>query len=297
VSGAIWATVSGAGFGLFQALNGRAVRDLDNVYVSTFLQLLVAAGVLLAASLATEDLSVLGDATAWGIVAFALAGMIHFFAGWTTLNLSQVRIGAARTSPLLSMTPLFGLGFGVVLASQIPGWLAAVGIALTIAGAYLVTDPGGGQRPHLRDSAFGLATACAWSASAIFTLEGLEGLDSPLLGVTIGMLSAALAYGVLLAITRMPLQLGRQASDPLALKLKLFAGVIVALATWGRWLALDDADVAVVLALNLISVPVVLVVAPIVSGRHVEIVNRKIWAGATLVLAGSLLLIGESGGQ
>jgi len=289
VSGAVWASVSGAGFGLFQAFNGRAVRDLDSVYVSTFLQLLVAAGVLLTASLATEDLGALREATAWAIVAFALAGMIHFFAGWTTLNLSQARIGAARTSPLLSTTPLFGVVFGVALASQVPGLLAAVGISLTIGGAYLVTDPGGGQHPHLRDSAFGLATACAWSASAIFTLEGLDGLDSPLLGVTIGMLSAALAYGALLAVTRMPLRLGEQAHDAMALK--LLAGVIVALATWGRWLALDDADVAAVLALNLISVPVVLVVAPIVSGRHVEIVTGRIWAGAGLVIAGSLMLI------
>lgn len=293
MSGPVWAAVSGTGFGLFQALNGRAVRGLESVYVSTFLQLLVAAGVLLVASLATEDLHTLDEATTWGMVAFALAGMIHFFAGWTTLNLSQARIGAARTSPLLSTTPVFGVVFGVLLASQVPGWLAAVGIVLTMAGAYLVTDPGGGRRPHLRDSAFGLATACAWSASAIFTLEGLDGLDSPLLGVTIGMLAAATAYGVLLAVTRAPLRVRAQARDAMALK--LLAGVVVALATWGRWLALDDADVAVVLALNLVSVPVVLFLAPIISGRHVEIVNRRIWAGAALVLAGSLLLIGEAG--
>ena len=292
MSGALWATASGIGFGLFQALNAKAVRDLGNAYVSTFLQLVIAAVVLLAVSLATEDIGDLADATVWGIVAFALAGMIHFFGGWTTLNLSQQRIGAARTSPLLSTTPAFGLAFGVAAASQVPGWSSAIAIALTIGGAYLVTDPGGMERLHLRDSAFGLATACAWSASAIFTLEGLDGLDSPLLGVTIGMLAAVLAYATLLAITRTPVRLGER--SPGALMPKLLAGVIVALATWGRWLALDDVDVAVVLALNLLSVPVVLVVAPLISGRHVEIVTARIWAGAGLVIAGSLLLIAEA---
>jgi drug/metabolite transporter (DMT)-like permease len=291
VSGALWATASGIGFGLFQALNAKAVRDLGNAYVSTFLQLVIAAVVLLAVSLATEDIGDLADATVWGIVAFALAGMIHFFGGWTTLNLSQQRVGAARTSPLLSTTPVFGLLFGVALASQVPGWLSVVAIALTIAGAYLVTDPTGVQHPSLRDSGFGLATACAWSASAIFTLEGLDGLDSPLLGVTIGTLAAALAFAALLAITRTPVRLGER--SPGGLAPKLLAGVIVALATWGRWLALDDVDVAVVLALNLLSVPVVLVVAPLISGRHVEIVTARIWAGAGLVIAGSLLLIAE----
>ena len=72
MSGALWATASGIGFGLFQALNAKAVRDLGNAYVSTFLQLLIAAVVLVAASLATEDLGDLVHATVWGIVAFAL---------------------------------------------------------------------------------------------------------------------------------------------------------------------------------------------------------------------------------
>ena len=42
MSGAAWAALSGVGFGLFQALNGKAVRDLESVYASTFLQLLAA---------------------------------------------------------------------------------------------------------------------------------------------------------------------------------------------------------------------------------------------------------------
>ena len=289
MSGAGWAALSGVGFGLFQALNAKAVRGLDSVYTSTFLQLLVAAAILAAAAAGTEDLGTLGDISAWGIAAFGLAGMIHFFVGWTTLNLSQSRIGAARTSPLLSTTPLFGLAFGAAAAGQVPGPLAAAGIALTIGGAYLVADPGGGERARLGDSGFALVTACAWSLSAIFTLEGLDELDSPLIGVTIGMLAAALAYGIPLALFPARLRVSAQAWDALALKLA--AGVVVALATWGRWVALDDVAVAAVLALNLLSVPVVLLVAPMISGRHVEVVTANIWGGAALVTLGSLLLI------
>jgi drug/metabolite transporter (DMT)-like permease len=289
VSGAAWAALSGVGFGLFQALNAKALRGLGSVYASTFLQLVVAGAVLAAATVATEDLNALGDASAWGITAFALAGMIHFFVGWTTLNLSQARIGAARTSPLLATTPLFGLVFGAALASQVPGPLVAAGIALTIGGAYLVADPGGGQRARLRDSIFALVTAGAWSLSAIFTLEGLEDLDSPLLGVTIGMLAAALAYGAPLLLSPGSFRLAADARDALALKLG--AGVVVALATWSRWVALDDAEVAVVLALALLSVPMVLLLAPLISGRHVEVVTAKVWGGAALVMLGSLLLI------
>jgi len=289
VTGAVWAALSGAGFGLFQAVNARAVRELDSVYLSTFLQLLVATAILAGAALATEDLAELGEASAWGLIAFALAGLVHFFVGWTTLNFSQARIGAARSSPMLSTAPLFGLLFAVVITSELPGWVAIGGIALTIAGAYLVSDPGGGRRASLSDSGFALATACAWGLSPILTVEGLEELDSPLLGVTLGMLASALAYGVLIAASSIPVR--GAAGARTALNLKLVAGVIVAFATWGRWIALDDAAVAVVLALQLLSVPVVLVLAPIISGRHIEVVTIRIWAGAALVVAGSLVLV------
>ena len=281
MSGAAWAALSGAGFGLFQALNARAVRDTASVYASTFLQLLVAAAILAIAALVTEDISELADASLWGLVAFALAGLVHFFVGWTTLNFSQARIGAARSSPLISTAPVFGLVFAVIFTSEVPDAAALGGIALTIAGAYLISDPGGGRRARVRDSGFALATAAAWGLSPILTVEGLEELDSPLLGVTLGMLAAAVAYGGLLAITRTPVRGAFASRD--ALKLKLLAGIVVAFATWGRWISLDDTDVGVVLALQLLSVPVVLVLAPIISGRHVEIVTAKIWAGAGLV--------------
>jgi drug/metabolite transporter (DMT)-like permease len=289
VSGAAWAALSGSGFGVFQALNARAVRDLDNVYVSTFLQLLLAAAILAVAALLTEDVGELGEASAWGLIAFALAGLLHFFVGWTTLNLSQARIGAARTSPLLSTSPLFGLVFAAAFFSDLPEWVALGGIALTIAGAYLVADPGGGQRARLADSGFALATAAAWALSSILTVEGLEELDSPLLGVTVGMLAAAFAYGGLLASSSTQLRGSLGARE--AIGIKLIAGVVVALATWARWVSLDDASVPVVLALQLLAVPVVLLLAPVISGRHVEVVTVKVWLGAGLVTLGSLLLI------
>jgi hypothetical protein len=47
----------------------------------------------------------------------------------------------------------------------------------------------------------------------------------------------------------------------------------------------------VVLALNLLAVPTVLLLAPVIAGRHLERVDARIWLGATLVVAGSLALI------
>jgi drug/metabolite transporter (DMT)-like permease len=290
VTGVLWAAASGIGFGLFQSVNVRAVRQLEDVYVSTFLQLLVAAAVLLAACIVAGDLPLLSHASAWGWISFALAGAIHFFLGWTLLNASQDRIGAARTSPLLTMTPLFGVAIAAVTLGQLPGAAALGGIAVTVAGALVITDPRSEAGIRWQDGAPGLATAFLWALSPVFTVEGLDELDSPLLGVTIGMVFSVLAYALVLAVApgerRSALDLPRE-----GVALKLISGVLVALSIWGRWLALDVADVGVVLALNLLAVPTVLLLAPVIAGRHVEHVDARIWLGAGLVVAGTLILI------
>jgi len=283
VTGALWAAASGIGFGLFQSINRLAVRDLD-AYVSTFLQVTVAAAILVAASLATEDLSALRSAGAWPLIAFAGAGLVHFLAGWTFLNLSQKQIGAARTSPLLTVTPVFGLALAALVFGELPSAAALAAVAVIVAGALLVSRAGPAAR--LADARFGLACALMWALSPLLTVEGLDGGVSPLLGVTVGMLASVAAYAVVLAVRGGLGAVGRG-----ALAVKLAAGALVALATWSRWVALDDAAVGVVLALNLVSVPIVLFLAPILSGRHVERVTSRVWAGAALVVLGSLALI------
>lgn len=290
MTGVLWAAASGIGFGLFQSVNVRAVRQLEDVYVSTFLQLLVAAAVLLVACIVAGDLPLLSDASAWAWISFALAGAIHFFLGWTLLNASQDRIGAARTSPLLTTTPLFGVAIAAVTLGQLPGAAALAGIAVTVAGALVITDPRSEAGISWHDSTPGLATAFLWALSPVFTVEGLDELDSPLLGVTIGMVFSVLAYALVLAAApgerRSALDLPRE-----GVALKLVSGVLVALSIWGRWLALDLADVGVVLALNLLAVPTVLLLAPVIAGRHLERVDARIWLGAGLVVAGTLVLI------
>ena len=290
MTGVLWAAVSGIGFGLFQSVNVRAVRRLDDVYVSTFLQLLIAAALLLGACIAVGDLPLLADASAWALISFGVAGLVHFFLGWTLLNVSQDRIGAARTSPLLTTVPLFGLAIAAVTLGQMPGTAALAGIAVVVAGALVITDPRAEAGLRWQDSLPGVATAFLWALSPVFTVEGLEELDSPLLGVTIGLVFSAVAYALVLAATPGERRSARDLPRE-GVALKLVSGVLVALAIWGRWEALDLADVGVVLALNLLAVPTVLLLAPVIAGRHLERVDARIWLGAGLVVAGSLILI------
>jgi drug/metabolite transporter (DMT)-like permease len=295
MSGAVWAAASGVGFGVFQSLNRRAVAQMD-VQLATFLQLCIATAVLVALSLATADVGSLRGASARSLADFAAGGLIHFFLGWTLLNASQKRIGAARTSPLIATVPLFGVAVAFATLGELPSTLAWLGIVLITVGAYAVgfarVAGGGGARASWRDSLYGFGCAAAWAVSPVFIRDGLEDLDSPLLGLTIGLVAAVAAYALTL-----PFRRDRLRGEPLVLdafSFKLLAGVFVALSTWGRWVALDLTGVGIVLALGLMSVPVVLLLSPVVMGRHVEHVTGWVWAGAALVVGGSLVLLART---
>jgi drug/metabolite transporter (DMT)-like permease len=289
VTGTLVAAASGIGFGLFQSLNVRAVRGMDP-FASTFLQIFVAAVALGILSVATGGIADLEAAPTSALVDFAVAGVLHFIAGWTCLNLSQKRIGAARTSPLLVTVPLFGIAIAAITVGQFPAAVELPAIGLMIAGAYVVASRGTSARPtRPTDALPALACAFCWALSPILTLRGLEGVNNPLLGITLGLVVSVLGYVLAFAVAGRGLGLSTAGRE--ALTIKLVAGLLVGLSTWGRWAALDDAAVAVVLTLNLLSVPVVLVGAPLVSGRHVEHVTARVWAGAALVVTGSLLLI------
>jgi drug/metabolite transporter (DMT)-like permease len=197
VSAALWAVASGVGFGLFQSLNRRALLDIDDAYVSTFLNLAIASLVLVVVAVSADDVSRLVDADAWALAAFAGAGIVHFLLGWTFLNLSQRRIGAARTSPLLTMSPVFALVVAAIAVGQFPDAVALVAIVPMVLGAYLVA--GGGSEARGADALPGLACALMWGVSPVLTIKGLDGLDAPLLGVTLGMVASTAAYGLFLA--------------------------------------------------------------------------------------------------
>lgn len=141
----------------------------------------------------------------------------------------------------------------------------------------------------------GLATAFVWAVSPIFIRSGLDGLPSPVIGVAIGLSVNVLAYGILLLVRRNELR-GKGALPRKTLYWQLGAAVFVALATWARWVALETASVAVVTALERISVPVVIVLSLLVLDQSHERVNRNVWIGGLMIVAGAIILTVTSKG-
>jgi len=204
-----------------------------------------------------------------------------------------MRIGASRTAPLITLTPLFGVALAAITLGELPTIAALAAIAPIMVGAWLLASRGGGDFTVQRDSIFAFGTAFMWALSAVLTVEALEGLDSPLLGVTLGLLAATATLGGALLARGSLGAIRSIARNTLALKVS--AAVLVAFATWFRLLALGETDVAVVLATNLVGVPITLLLAPLMVGRHLEETGTRVWVGGLLVVAGVLALIAIEG--
>ncbi len=139
MSGIIWAIVAGIGFGLFQVLNRKAGSRID-AYRGTFSLLAISSIVLVVASVATEDFSILRTISLFAFVNFALAGLIHFLLGWTFLTVSQHRVGAARTGALIGAAPLFATVVAALTLNEFLDPLTLLGIFLVVGGVYLISN-------------------------------------------------------------------------------------------------------------------------------------------------------------
>ena len=288
MGGAAWALFAGVSFGVFQAVNRRANQLIDP-YRTTFALLLVAVVGLGLFAVATQNLSLLSSAPISAFLAFGAAGIIHFFFGWTFLSLSQQRIGASNTGVVTAATPLIGSLLAVLVLDEKLGPVALVAIALVSAGVILIARrTSGGADQRLTYPWFALAASLSWGTSPLFIRWGLEGLSSPVIGVTIGLAAATALYAVVLASGRAPTTSG---TPPEVRRWILIGGILVAAAIAAQWTALDLVEVNVVVTLQQMATPVVVLIAPFIVGSAIERWTWRLILGMVAVIAGSTMVI------
>lgn len=295
MSGVVLGAMAGIGFGLFQAVN-RRVNAVIDVYRATFAVLTVGTVLLVLISAVTQDLGSLWTAPAGALAAFAAAGFVHFFLGWTFLGLSQQRLGAARTGALLGSVPLVGALLAAAVLGEALTSRTLLALLVVVAGVVAISLRPQGARVaqgapssvSLPGLGFALGTTICWSVSPLLIRAGLARFDEPLLGVTVGIAATTVAYGIAVAGAR------RTADGPLGrplVGLLLAAGTLVGLSIWWQWLAYDLAPISVVLAVLQLSAPVVAIVSPLVSRDPLEHGGLLLWVGLALVLAGALTFL------
>lgn len=102
--------------------------------------LVSATAVISLSTLLLEDPSVIKRATLAGIFYFALAGLVHFIAGWGFMNASTRLIGAARMSAITGITPFFAALLAILTLHESLNIFTGMGIAAIMAGTYLIAN-------------------------------------------------------------------------------------------------------------------------------------------------------------
>lgn len=306
MSGEVLALTAGISFAAFQILHRRVGQFIDP-YLGSFMLVLISLAVLGTACLLTRQAVTFTEATTHGGLAFAAAGLVHFVLGWTSLTLSQRKIGAARTASIMGAAPVMTAILAALFLGQVLTPIEIAGICVVVLGVWLVaSDPpswessesSGRSSPSklksLGQSGYGLVTALSFALGTILVRMGLNGMPSPLLGSTLGLGVSAVFYGFLLAfiyIRRKPRWYFGDIRKSSIMARQGSAGIAVALGTVLQYAATLSAPAAVVVALGRVNVPLVVAFSPILIGRRLEPLTKRLLGGAALVLVGALILV------
>lgn len=289
--GVVPAVAAAVGFAVFQVINARALARID-VYRGTQVLLAMATVILATITLATDGAGLWLDAPPRALLMAAGAGMFHFFLGWTFLGTAQQRIGAARAGALVGTVPLFGslLAWGVLGESIGP--LQVAGLLLVVAGVVVIAT-GNRRGPAEPQLALGVAaalgTATCWSISPVLIREALEGIPSSRAAATVGLLTSAVLYSVLVALARRGRE--RIAMETRTRQLLGTGGVLVAVSLWMQWTAFSLAPVATVLVLLQLTPALVPLLARIGAQAANVLSLPRLYLGVGAIVIGSLPVI------
>jgi drug/metabolite transporter (DMT)-like permease len=135
-AGVLWSLAAAVCFSLGQVFLARGVEPIGVARATTVLLVVAALGAT-ATSLVLEGTAVLATASISAILWFVGAGLVHF-GGWGLMAASIRRIGPARFASIAGVAPAFGALLAVVVLGETITLAVGAGIALVVAGTYLV---------------------------------------------------------------------------------------------------------------------------------------------------------------
>lgn len=281
--GWLWASIAGIAFAGSQLANRGLNREMDAVRAATAM-VTALFGFLVITLVLTGEMSALSELNAMAVLWFALAGLVHFLAGWTVFAFSQQKIGPSRTAAILSVNPVMAAVIAWVVLSESLRAVTWFGVLAVTAGVAVIAKARLSTGEWTNPTLALLATLC-FSVSPIFVRWGLDEADYPLLGLAVGL---ALTVPAMHATARW--HTGKWVTVPPGSRRWLLGASWSVLALVGQWKALALIPVGVAISLQQLSTPAVLLFAPIVLSAPAEKATPRLIAGTALVVAGSVVV-------
>lgn len=279
--------LSALGFGFTQMMN-RKSNLMTDAFRTAFGLLLCVETLLLVRLFVSGDFRTLADAPIRSLAFFAGSTTIHYGLGWTLLALSQQKIGVARTGALVSAAPIVGVLLAVPVLGEDLSWLTFIGVLTSVAGVVLISlsrGPGGGRwtRPWLA-----LMVATLWGSSPMLIRKGLEGLDEPIIGLTVGLGVSLILHAVGLTIA------GAWKRNPIprdAYKWMMIGGVTGAIGIGAQWISFGLTTIAIAITVQQLATLVIVGLAPVVFDAKFEKLTPPLIVGTLMMLAGSGIVV------
>ena len=136
--GVLFSVLAGLFLGLFQALNGRARREVAIAH-GTLILLLVSTTVVAGGFFLSAGVASFSQLSLRSTLLFGAAGLLHFIGGWTLLSASQTLVGAGRTGILVGATPILAAVMGYLFLGETLEPIPLFGILVVVAGVVVVS--------------------------------------------------------------------------------------------------------------------------------------------------------------
>jgi drug/metabolite transporter (DMT)-like permease len=297
-AGILWGVASAFGFAVYQ-LSNRWLVHKASIYRTTFLSLLISSFFSALIVLLLEEPEVWESLNATAVLWFSLSGFIHFSLGWNLLGLSQRIIGAAKASPLVSSSVVLSALFAPLFFPEPLSIALFAGIILLMVGVVLISKEQGGTagvRGKIWPGIiFGLLTGACFAASPIPFRFGYSITPSALIAVwislTAGMVFALFSWLINENEARRnnptAAVKNKEKLKPLQFWLiQVLSGLAVGGAIIARWISLVYLPIVHVNALLMLTIPTVVLVAPLVFSKKLEQFGWKLWLGTLIILGG-----------
>lgn len=326
--GVLWSLVMAALFGFSQLASRKGLTGIA-VDQGTFIMIVVSTGLMAIPFFWLGGPALIQQTDLIGLAYFLMAGLIHFVGGFTLMNTSISRIGAARTGSLVATTPLFATFLAALTLKELVNAPLIIGVVVVIMGVRLIASSPSAKTDNKAEAAlpttqktmvidqhtgldmarlgfaatgssgilgltgesiFGLLAALSWGFTPVLIKKGLESLPSPIIGLTLAIAIAGVVHAAILAIRGRLRPMLTGLGQPATLW-QAGAGALVGLGTLCRWIALSFTTAAMVTTLSRASLLITVGLGGRLLGRELEPVTDRVRWGAALIIIGSIIVV------
>jgi drug/metabolite transporter, DME family len=256
----------------------------SNIFAAMFVSYAVSISCMWSYLIATTSLEFLESPA---MIYYLISGCIQPLFARALFYEGITRIGVARAGPLRGSEPLFATAIAVTIFHEQPGWFVFLGTILIVGSLWLISGKQAGDTKwRLFDTIFPISAALISAISQSLRKQALQIIPDPFVAVAVvTTVSFILLLGFVFTTKR-----ARQLRMPREGFLFFFCAALIAtLAQVANFIALGRGELSVIIPL-LNTTPLFTVFFSAVFLRNVETVNRRIFLGAVLMVAGVVLI-------